>query len=1049
MMYATRTPLSDAELTEILRFGREEGGWTRLPDPTSPSPATIYAPQPRPATNPDTSSNTLHANSIQFPSTPHPLTGRVLDDEDYRPIVAEAEGTSEDVDFPGYYRAAGCLIPLGDPLFSENRLKAPIRAESPPFYPNSIHLLMASDRSYFKTLSAPTTPKPASPDDPHSCTYVIKLVPRDDPRLNGHPFKPSRLPGPGEPVAPHWVNEQTPLLYISEGLFQILSVGFALRPFRESISRFLSQLPTASNYKNSQGSLEYRKNFDEAVDRLREDGIDPYPELLGYYREDGYAIPIGQPPSSDHRVKLPIRATSPPGFPRSIHDLAIAAPLVFRPLSAPSTPRPPESQYHVSRTYVLELVPHGDLRLCGRMLRSSRQPLLGENLSPHHTDDSTPRMYFIEDDFNILVSMTREAQSEASNIDSPENGSPPMTQVQDEELQQALLNGEFPALPDEYYATAGYAIPMGNRPTAPFESKSLFAPPHPPMPRIYRPLSAPTTPDPPARDYPTSCMYTLELVDDRDPRLAGKHLRALYRDSDGSTPASHSVTDETHRLLFSHGLFKLLARVSHQAIRNQAREQELAEMQARRQRLELPDIDMDASDLQGPMRANALVLSPPVPPHLSLPDPLTTLQHAPLAGNKLLRRLDRLRIAEGPAAEDRPPTPRPPMEGIEISVEHRLRFPPTNAILNDPGMPYYRTDGYLIPIGESPTSANRIKIPMRLQTPPGYRGTVHALSQVDPSLFRPMSAPPTPEPAPEDYPTSQRYHLFLDAPRDPAERQSPFSIESSLVPPQDDRPSTRTLRDSDPYLWFDKALFDYLHITYPLADGWSNNINDPATCLPGPEGGDAPELPTVDEETHLAEYDRLTINYPVSTERTTVTPPPSIWRNENDPSNGPVPAFSRSDTTTPASEERPRTPAGRGRSMFRVMYDRICELTEATQFTVAAIATLLSSHASFYRTARTQHEAMQAALSQVLEQVAATSDAVAEYATDHRNFVDRLTGDVLDLQLDINAIRTNVEAWNWTPEDGDEVDVDHILRSSSSSSSDIDISAADYNDLQP
>ncbi|EIN12020.1 hypothetical protein PUNSTDRAFT_132151 [Punctularia strigosozonata HHB-11173 SS5] len=901
---------------------------------------------------------------------------------------------------------------------------------------------MASDRSYFKTLSAPTTPEPATPDDPHSCTYVIKLVPRDDPRLNGHPLKPSRLPGPGEPVAPHWVNEETPLLYISEGLFQILSVGFALRPFRDS------------------GSLEYRKNFDEAVDRLREDGIDPYPELLGYYREDGYAIPIGQPPSSDHRVKLPIRAVSPPGFPRSIHDLAIAAPLVFRPLSAPSTPRPPESQYHVSRTYVLELVPHGDLRLCGRMLRSSRQPLLGENLSPHHTDDSTPRMYFIEDDFNVLVSMTREVQSEASNIDSPENGSPPTTQVQDEELQQALLNGEFPALPDEYYAAAGYAIPIGEPPDSPLRIKVPIRAASPPdlpgsihdlskqMPRIYRPLSAPTTPNPPARDYPTSCTYALELVDDRDPRLTGKHLRALYRDSDGSTLASHSVTDDMHRLLFSRGLFQLLARVSHQAISNRAREQELAEMQARRQRLELPDIDMDASDLQGPMRTNALVLSPPVPPHLSLPDPLMTLQHAPLAGNKLSRRLDRLRIAEGPAAEDRPPTPRPPMEGIEISVEHRLRFPPTNAILNDPGMPYYRADGYLIPIGESPTSANRIKIPMRLQTPPGYRGTVHALSQVDPSLFRPMSAPPTPEPAPADYPPSQRYHLFLDAPRDPAERQSPFTIESPLLSSQDDRPSTHTLRNSDPYLWFDEALFDYLHITYPLADGWSDNINDPATCLPGPEGGDAPELPTVDEETHLAEYDRLTINYPTSTERTTVTPPPSIWRNENDPS-GPVPAFSRSDTTTPTSEERPRTPAGRGRSMFRVMYDRICELTEATQFTVAAIATLLSSHASFYRTARTQHEAMQAALSQVLEQVAATSDAVAEYATDHRNFVDRLTGDVLDLQLDINAIRTNVEAWNWTPEDGDEVDVDHILRSSSSSSSDIDISAADYNDLQP
>ncbi|EIN13253.1 hypothetical protein PUNSTDRAFT_128940 [Punctularia strigosozonata HHB-11173 SS5] len=64
-----------------------------------------------------------------------------------------------------------------------------------------------------------------------------------------------------------------------------------------------------------------------------------------YYPTDGFAISKGQPLDSNMQLKLPICATSLPGFLHSIHNLYKEAPYMYRPLSAPTTSNPPILEY--------------------------------------------------------------------------------------------------------------------------------------------------------------------------------------------------------------------------------------------------------------------------------------------------------------------------------------------------------------------------------------------------------------------------------------------------------------------------------------------------------------------------------------------------------------------------------------------------------------------------------------------------------------------------------------------------------------------------------
>ncbi|EIN12668.1 hypothetical protein PUNSTDRAFT_130923, partial [Punctularia strigosozonata HHB-11173 SS5] len=751
----------------------------------------------------------------------------------------------------------------------------------------------------------------------------------------------------------------------------------------------------------------------------------------------------------------PIRAASPPGYPRIIHDLSNQLPQTYRPLSAPATPEPPSDLYPASLTYKIELVNHDDPVLEDRMLKAAYDQVLpGTSRRRVHTP--TAVLYISHKIFLLIAQTTRLAMD-----------------AHDREEAGSTTRSFFTDLPGIYYPADGFAVPEGQPPDSDMRLKLPVRAASPPgftrsihdlyeeAPHMYRPLSAPATPDPPTLEYPESCTYVIDLISNFDPRLGGAKMKASHYPLAGSDFSPRSTDDFTPRMFVARSLFAQLAYAAHHAVEERARTKDYDDT------LDLHDVEMEEPSLQGPPRVNALVLPSPPPLALSGPPSIFQLPNGldPSVSQDIARHLERLRLAEGHSVNDRPPTPHP--QALQGAIAHRLaQFPPGHALLTGPGMPFYRCDGYIVPIGEPPASSQRIKVPMRLRTPEGYRNTIHALSRMDPTLFRPLSAPSTPEPPTDDYPNSRLYNLILSAPEDPNEHPFPFSVEFSPPPSPKPHAASRVIQETDPFLWMDEALFDYLDMTFPLPRHWTRRLNSPDVCSPGPDEGDSSALPNVDEEMLLAEYDRLRINDPdpvnhLSDDRRKATPTdaeyvisswiptdiayPDSCKKLSDSD------LSYSDSSSSSSSISFAAPRRSLANILRSVNNRMAHLGEAMQFTVAAVATLLSSHAAFYRAAQNNHFDLETNLTSIYDTVETAARTIRETDTDHQMSMDRIARDLLDLQLDIGAIRTNVEAWNWTPEDADEADGKELspLSPSPDTSSDMELSAADFNDVQP
>ncbi|EIN03298.1 hypothetical protein PUNSTDRAFT_139680 [Punctularia strigosozonata HHB-11173 SS5] len=210
-------------------------------------------------------------------------------------------------------------------------------------------------------------------------------------------------------------------------------------------------------------------------------------------------------------------------------------------------------------------------------------------------------------------------------------------------------------------------------------------------------------------------------------------------------------------------------------------------------------------------RVNALVAAPL---HRDYLPQSPVLPNAPLTMRNIADQLERLRIEEARLQlpdGTRPPTP----YAIGFHINELAQTPALNswpAFLREAlehKLPWYHNGGYLVPRGEDPQSSDRIKVPIRAASPPGYPHMMHDLAYADPTIFRSLSAPPTPDGAAR----SRTYTIELTSTRPPVHPRDFITVSHSPLPspplPPEGAPAMHR-EDTPPKVYISGGLWTYM-----------------------------------------------------------------------------------------------------------------------------------------------------------------------------------------------------------------------------------------------